>query len=84
MNASKLVFSNGDRFKVISVDNRQDELRIYVQSGTGSVSCPNCCIPSKRIHSYYTRKIADLPVFGKTSVIFLRSRKFYCRHQECP
>lgn len=84
MNASKLVFSDGDRFKVITVDSVQEELRIYVQSTTESATCPNCCIPSKRIHSYYTRKIADLPVFGKTSLIFLRSRKFYCRQEECP
>lgn len=84
MNASKLVFSDGDPFKVISVDNRQDELSIYVQSTSRSAFCPNCCIPSEKIHSYYTRKLADLPVFGKTSLIFLRSRKFYCHQDECP
>ncbi|WP_262250166.1 hypothetical protein [Parapedobacter soli] len=43
MNASKLVFSDGGPFKVISVDNRQDELRIYVQSTSRSAICPNCC-----------------------------------------
>jgi len=84
MNASKLVFSDDTPFKVLSVDNRQNESRIYVQPTARSAICPNCCVKSKRIHSYYTRKIADLPVFGKTSVIFLRSRKFYCRQDECP
>lgn len=84
MNASKLVFSDGDPFRVVSVDNRQDELNIYVQSTNGSGVCPNCCIPSGKVHSYYSRKLDDLPVFGKTSRIFLRSRKFYCRQDECP
>src|SRR5690606_29548254 len=69
---------------VISVDNRQDELGIYVQSTSRWAVCPNCCIASEKIHSYYTRKLADLPVFGKTSLIFLRSRKFYCHRDECP
>ncbi|QRY58809.1 transposase family protein [Sphingobacterium siyangense] len=85
MNASKLVFSDdSDTFKVISVDPQQDILQIYVQSTMRSAPCPNCCISSKRIHSYYARKIADLPVFGKTSRIILRARKFYCNQDECP
>lgn len=85
MNASKLVFSDdGDNFRIISVDNQQDVLVVYVQITTQSAVCPNCCITSKRIHSYYTRKIADLPVFGKTSRIILRPRKFYCHQDECP
>lgn len=84
MNASKLVFLDGDPFKVVSVDNLQCELNIYVQSTNGSSICPNCCIPSSRVHSYYNRKLDDLPVFGKTSHIFLRSRKFYCQQDECP
>ncbi|MYY49931.1 transposase family protein [Elizabethkingia anophelis] len=69
---------------MLSFDNQEDEYRLYVQSRTLSAICPNCCTPSKKIHSCYTRKIADLPVFGKISVIFLRSRKFYCRQAECP
>lgn len=84
MNASHLVFSDGDPFRVVWVDNRQDELNIYVQSTNSSGVCPNCCIPSGKVHSYYIRKLDDLPVFGKTSHIFLRSRKFYCRQDECP
>jgi len=28
--------------------------------------------------------VTDLPVFGKASLIFLRSRKFYCRQEGCP
>lgn len=84
MNASKLVFSDGDPFKVISVDNQQDELNIFVQSRNRTGICPNCCTPSDKVHSYYTRKLNDLPVFGKSSRIFLRSRKFYCNSDECP
>lgn len=85
INASELVFSDdGDNFSVISVDTPQDVQGIYVQSTTRSAACPNCCIISKRIHGYYTRKIADFPVFGKTSINILRSRKFYFNQNECP
>lgn len=85
MNASKLVFSDdGDNFRVISVGNQQDVLEIYLQGITRSAACQNYCITSKKIHSCYTRKIADLPVFGKTSMIIFRSPKFYCDQNECP
>ncbi|TBO44543.1 transposase family protein [Pedobacter kyonggii] len=39
--------------------------------------CPNCEESSSKVHSYYTRKFADLPAFGKYSKIVLRARKFY-------
>jgi transposase len=84
MNASKLAFPDEDPFDVISVDTRQDEVYIYVQSTSRSGICANCCTPSVKVHSYYTRKLDDLPMFGKISRIFLRSRKFYCRCEECP
>lgn len=84
MNASKLLFSDDDPFRVVSVDNCDDELRIYVKSTSPWAVCPNCCIQSRKIHSYYSRKVSDLPVFSKKSLIFLQARKFYCHHEECP
>lgn len=83
MNATNLVFSEDDPFKVVSVENRQEEVCIYVQSRKRFGICPNCCSTSKKVHSYYTRRLNDLPVFGKPSRIYLRSRKFYCYTDEC-
>ncbi|MEQ9442959.1 MAG: ISL3 family transposase [Cyclobacteriaceae bacterium] len=84
MNASKLIFPDGNSFKVIAVGNCQDKLNIYVQSKSRSGICPRCHMPSKRVHSYYIRKLNDLPAFGKSSHILLRSRKFYCHTDICP
>ncbi|QNL48139.1 ISL3 family transposase [Olivibacter sp. SDN3] len=84
MNATKIIFNSGDSFRVISVDNQIDKLNIYVQSTQKGSACPNCCLVSSRIHSYYTRKFNDLPSFGKSSRILLRARKFYCLTDECP
>ncbi|WP_126247184.1 ISL3 family transposase [Chitinophaga rhizosphaerae] len=84
MNATKIIFNPKDPFRVISVDNQIDRLNIYVQSKRKSSHCPNCLEASSRTHSYYTRKFMDLPSFGKSTTIFLRARKFYCRTDECP
>jgi transposase len=84
MNLANLIFSSADTFKIISVDNQTDQINIYVQSRQKICLCPNCCEPSAKLHSYYTRKFNDLPTFGKSCRIFLKSRKYYCLPDECP
>lgn len=46
--------------------------------------CPLCQPPSSRIHSYYPRKVADLPISGKRVHLFLHARKFFCEQVSCP
>ncbi|ATP58014.1 hypothetical protein CPT03_16850 [Pedobacter ginsengisoli] len=83
MNIKNILFSTQDKFKVVGVENGFDQLRIYVQSKQKNSVCPNCCMPSRKVHSYYTRTFHDLPAFGKASLLFLRSRRFYCLTDEC-
>ena len=45
--------------------------------------CPQCHQPSKRVHSRYTRQIADLPLAGIQIMIVLRSRRFFCDQSAC-
>ena len=49
-----------------------------------SSSCPVCQTPSERVHSYYTRTLADLPCVGRRVVLHLQVRKFRCRNEQCP
>ncbi|WP_288883417.1 ISL3 family transposase [Pedobacter panaciterrae] len=83
MNVSKLIFSSIDPFKVISVDNQANFVNIYVQSRQRICRCPDCLKPSKKLHSYYSRKFRDLPTFGKNCIIYLRSRKYRCLTETC-
>lgn len=83
MNLSKLIFSSIDPFRVVSVDNQAGFINIYVQSRQRICRCPDCLIPSKKLHSYYSRKFRDLPTFGKSSNIYLQSRKYRCLTPEC-
>lgn len=46
-------------------------------------SCPLCCKNSNRIHSFYTRRLADLPISGKLVQLELRARRFFCRNKKC-
>lgn len=45
--------------------------------------CPNCDKAARRVHSHYTRKIADLPWGSYLVHLHLRIRKFFCRFPLC-
>ncbi len=45
--------------------------------------CPVCQRSSERIHSRYTRKIADVPWSGVPVKLRLRVRRFFCDNPDC-
>ena len=45
--------------------------------------CPACTSSSDRIHSYYERRLADLPWNGIPVEIRLRTRRFFCDTDSC-
>ena len=45
--------------------------------------CPACTSSSDRIHSYYERRLADLPWNGIPVEIRLRTRRFFCDTDAC-
>lgn len=45
--------------------------------------CPRCHRPSTRVHSYYTRRVADLPWHGVAVSLRLRTRRFRCCNSLC-
>ncbi|MEV8311114.1 transposase family protein [Streptomyces flavidovirens] len=46
-------------------------------------SCSACGVPSKRVHSRYERRISDRPVAGRSVIILLTVRRFFCDNAEC-
>jgi len=45
--------------------------------------CPQCKQISHKVHSYYERKVNDLPMSGKPVHLRISVRKFFCRQPEC-
>ena len=45
--------------------------------------CPECGKKSARVHSCYTRMLADLPWQGIPVTMYLRVRRFFCDHKAC-
>ena len=47
-------------------------------------ACPGCGQPSGRVHSRYTRTLADLPWQGIAVRLRLHTRRFFCDAPRCP
>lgn len=60
-----------------------DHITLVVRTVRQKVRCPNCAQPCHRIHSYYERRLADLPWNGIPVSVCLRTRRFFCDGDGC-
>lgn len=58
-------------------------LTLVVKATRTEAECPRCHHPSTRVHSYYTRTVADLPWHGVSVQLNLRTRRFRCKNSPC-
>jgi transposase len=63
---------------------KADHITLVVRAVRRAVPCPGCARLSGRIHSYYERRLADLPWNGVPVRIGLRTRRFFCDAEDCP
>ncbi len=61
-----------------------NELLVQVLSSSPKACCPLCGAQAERIHSRYTRQVADLPCVGRHVTLLLTVRKFFCPTATCP
>lgn len=66
--------------KIIQHDS---SLTLVVRTTPTQAECPRCHRPSARVHSYYTRKVTDLPWHGVAVRLALRPRRLRCRNSLC-
>jgi transposase len=62
---------------------RRGRVDISVAPVGRSAQCPVCGRPSRRVHSRYSRKIADLPWHGAPVVFRARVRRYFCDEPSC-
>jgi transposase len=66
------------------IDEAAAEVTFHVTSTQAWGLCPLCHVRTSRVHSRYTRTLADLP-WGPYAVrLQLRVRKFFCDNPACP
>src|SRR5262249_31450373 len=59
---------------------------IWVRASTrgGAVCCPGCGAPTERVHGYFRRRVADVPVDGRRVLAEGRARRLRCAVLGCP
>jgi transposase len=67
--------------RVLAAD---DAVHLALCSAARTARCPRCRRRSRRVHSTYTRQVADLPLAGRPVVLHLRVRRFRCAARRCP
>lgn len=67
----------------LRVQGRERILMVLRPAGEQS-RCPCCHGQSYRIHSWYRRRLRDLPWEGIAVGIELRVRRFFCDAEDCP
>jgi transposase len=69
--------------RVIQYCSDANAIIFELKSIKSNASCPDCSIPSDKIHSRYIRIIADLPCHGIAVKLKLHTRRFFCHNCFC-
>lgn len=70
-------------FEVNEVREDAELLEIAATSIQNAAKCPDCHKNSSRVHSYYTRATADLPISDRRVRLLLTVKRFRCRNVGC-
>jgi transposase len=69
--------------RLVKIIPHDCSLTLVVRATQPQTECPRCHRPSTRVHSYYTRSVADLPWHGVAVRLHLRTRRFRCKNSLC-
>jgi transposase len=69
------------RLKEFDIEDSTIMLTVFSTQSYGC--CPHCGYISTRIHSYYQRQPADLPLVGYAVSLNINVRRFFCDNPDC-
>ena len=66
-----------------AVEHHSQTVVVHLSATSPTAPCPRCGTPGSRVHSRYSRTIADLPCVGQRLVLKLLVRKWVCPASSC-
>mgnify|MGYP002715698440 CR=1 FL=1 len=73
-----------DGIVVDRVEVNSGLVTVHARSADLTACCSMCAMPSGRVHGRYIRRVADLPLMGRTVSLSLQIRRFCCLQSDCP
>jgi transposase len=83
MSDSRTVLPAPKLLNLIGVRADANSITLSAKTSARTARCPICGKRSGRIHSRYTRTLADLPWQGVPVTVHLRVRRFFCDEGTC-
>lgn len=80
---SRTVLPAPKRLKLLGVRATETAITLVARTSSRLARCPVCGNRSRRVHSRYTRKLADLPWQGVPVTVHLHVRRFFCDRAAC-
>lgn len=79
----RTLLPDASELRLESVTGKSQTIILLVHAIRPQAACPACGHLSQRIHSSYTRKLADLPWNGIPVLVQMRARRFFCMAAQC-
>jgi transposase len=73
-----------EELEVVDGDITEKMITVVAVSKQTAPCCPLCGTTASRIHSHYSRRLADVPCAQKRVRLILQVRKFFCDVKTCP
>src|SRR5690349_3195476 len=73
-----------DGIELHHISIKDEELRVSLIASAVDSQCPSCSQCATRVHSRYSRTVADVPCGGRRVLFSLLVRKFFCQTPDCP
>ena len=64
------------------INDAHAQITLLIASTQAAPRCSGCDVPARRVHSHYTRTLADLPWSGYAITWQLRVRKLFCPNKD--
>lgn len=61
------------------IETNEKEIHIYGKLERKVHHCPDCSAETDKIHDYREQIIKDIPIYGKTSYLHLKKRRYRCQ-----
>jgi transposase len=81
--ACLLPFSRWIRLDSLGLDSAGTQMVVNIATTAATARCPVCGASTRRVHSGYTRTVADLPWAARRVCLQVSVRKFFCVNARC-
>lgn len=79
----RVVFSGLSALVIEDVTADDELIEVWARSRGGDAACTACGVLSSRVHGWFERTVADVPVDGRRVLVRLWARRLRCGTQVC-